>query len=604
MLDRFPPSLLRRSGRVLFALLPVLATLAVPSVAVHSAPAWPTFWVNSTLDGPATGLLTDGVCETAPTNDVCTLRAAIMKANHFPGGGVTINLPGGTYPITIAPAPSADETNGDFNITAPMTIMGAGPGSTIVDAGGLDRAIQIGSGVTVAISNLSIRNGNATAGYGPQSGGGIYNAGILSLSHVAISGGIAQYGGGIQNNTVLTLDGVQVSNSQVQYDGGGIRNSGSLTILNSTLSNNGADRNGGGLFNDLIAQLSSVTVAGNVANADGLSLGSGGGGIYNNAGRTLTLKNSLLAGNFIDIVGNECSGTIISQDYNVLKSPIFCVFTGATSHHLSGVDPLLNPPQDNGGGTLTRALSAGSPAIDWVPAPECSDGAGNPLIVDQRGHPRPLGSGCDAGAFEGAVQAPFLDINLIRNGDAETAAGSPSGAFVGVPNWSLGPGTFSAARYGLATGFPSSNDPSPPDRKANLFVGGASSPSRGSQSLDVSAAWALIDAGSLRFELAGYFGGLLARDDFATLTATFISAANAPLSVIQIGNVSAQDRAGATGLLPRRTAGAVPPGTRQVRLDLELTRVTAGAYNTGFADSLSLILSVNNGTLFVPRINR
>jgi len=46
--------------------------------------------------------LDDSVCETQHGNGACTLRAAIMEANHVAGGGATIVIPAGTYPILIA----------------------------------------------------------------------------------------------------------------------------------------------------------------------------------------------------------------------------------------------------------------------------------------------------------------------------------------------------------------------------------------------------------------------------------------------------------------------------------------------------------------------
>ena len=81
-----------------------------------------TFTVNSTLD--AVDAVTDGVCETAPGNGVCTLRAAITEANAAPGS--TIILPAGTYTLTISPNGlfPDDNTNGDLDILVNMTIAG------------------------------------------------------------------------------------------------------------------------------------------------------------------------------------------------------------------------------------------------------------------------------------------------------------------------------------------------------------------------------------------------------------------------------------------------------------------------------------------------
>ena len=54
----------------------------------------------------------------------------------------------------------------------------------------------------------------------------------------------------------------------------------------------------------------------------------------------------------------------------------------------------LGPLQDNGGPTKTRALGAGSVAIDAIPPDDCE------VDEDQRGESRPAGNGCDVGAFE------------------------------------------------------------------------------------------------------------------------------------------------------------------------------------------------------------
>jgi hypothetical protein len=56
--------------------------------------------------------------------------------------------------------------------------------------------------------------------------------------------------------------------------------------------------------------------------------------------------------------------------------------------------PKLGPLADNGGPTPTRALKAGSPAIDAAGGKPCS------TTTDQRGVTRPKGPKCDIGAFE------------------------------------------------------------------------------------------------------------------------------------------------------------------------------------------------------------
>ena len=61
-----------------------------------------TFTVNSPFDA-ADANPGDGVCETAPGNGVCTLRAAIEEANTLGAGNdATISLPPNTYLLTLA----------------------------------------------------------------------------------------------------------------------------------------------------------------------------------------------------------------------------------------------------------------------------------------------------------------------------------------------------------------------------------------------------------------------------------------------------------------------------------------------------------------------
>ena len=57
----------------------------------------PTFTVNSLGDAPAdfAGDPDYIICRTNPSNSTCTLRAALMNANRFAGGGATIIIPGG-----------------------------------------------------------------------------------------------------------------------------------------------------------------------------------------------------------------------------------------------------------------------------------------------------------------------------------------------------------------------------------------------------------------------------------------------------------------------------------------------------------------------------
>jgi len=397
------------------------AALCLVAAPGHAA----TFVVDTTAD-TVDADTSDGICR--DSGGACSLRAAIQQANALAGDD-TIQLSAATYALSIA---GGDDlaSSGDLDITGNLTLTGAATASTIIDGGGVDRVLDIdpsgAGGVNVTITNLTVRGGNAG-----EAGGGIRNFGTLSLNNVTLtanSSGIN--GGGLFNRGTLTLTNSTVSGNTAGADGGGIYNgSGStLTLTASTLSGNSANstsRNGGGLFNasGATATLTNVTVSGNSAN-------SGGGGVYNsggtatltnvtladnaaalggglfNAAGTATLTNTVVAGS----TGGNCSGAIASLGNN-LDSGGTCAFAGAGD--LSNQNPLLGPLANNGGATQTRALSAGSPAIDAGGNAACP-------ASDQRGvaRPFPVGGSCDIGAFE---FRPPVDL-AIANTDGEECA--------------------------------------------------------------------------------------------------------------------------------------------------------------------------------------
>ena len=98
-----------------------------------------TFTVNSFLDEVDANI---GDCECLTASQTCTLRAAIQEANACLGDDI-INLPPGTYTLTI---PGRDEDlclTGDLDITGNLSINGTNPMDTIIDGNQLDRVFHI-----------------------------------------------------------------------------------------------------------------------------------------------------------------------------------------------------------------------------------------------------------------------------------------------------------------------------------------------------------------------------------------------------------------------------------------------------------------------------
>ncbi len=90
-------------------------------------------------------------------------------------------------------------------------------------------------------------------------------------------------------------------------------------------------------------------------------------------------------------VPSDAYGTLSSQGHNLVQNTNGA--SGFIDSDLLNTAANLGALQDNGGSTATYALLPGSPAIDAG----ASNGAPS---SDQRGFPRPAGSGFDIGAYE------------------------------------------------------------------------------------------------------------------------------------------------------------------------------------------------------------
>ena len=189
-----------------------------------------TFTVNTTLDeqDAYTG---DGICETAPGNGTCSLRAAVQESNSLPNADVIV-LPAGVYTLTLAGILEDWSRYGDLDILGVLTLQGAGAEVTIIDGNQLDRVIDLSwSPVELEISGVTIRNGNVDFPAGlrddlprlAENGGCVRNLGALTLRDSVVAGCRAgRKGGGIYTEGVLDLQRIEVRSNQAGEAGGGI----------------------------------------------------------------------------------------------------------------------------------------------------------------------------------------------------------------------------------------------------------------------------------------------------------------------------------------------------------------------------------------------
>jgi hypothetical protein len=277
--------------------------------------------------------------------------------------------------------------------------------------------IYVGTG-TLTISNSSItgNSGGTTEDYAFGNGIGLYIAG----------GTVAIQNSAITENTIPPPHFGYSENPGV---GGGIFNAGTLTILNTTIGGNVIGTLGGGIFNSGKLSLQGVTIADNTVQGlngiYGLDLGypgscginqgqslqnciHGAGGVYNDPAGTVSVATSVIVANIDQQLGSpgpevgmNCAGSFTSDGRNALGDDTGCTLEpssslhGEPTHDLVNVNANLGALQDNGvPGNAHYPLQSGSPLID----------TGGPVgafctALDQLGDPRPDNI-CDIGAVE------------------------------------------------------------------------------------------------------------------------------------------------------------------------------------------------------------
>jgi fibronectin-binding autotransporter adhesin len=352
-----------------------------------------------------------------------SLREAINTANAVGVGPapatITFNISGAIALTSTLPA-----IDNDF------TIDGSGHAIT-VSGNNAVRVMVVHVGQSLQLRSISITDGAGSNSCGQTCGGGIYNAGTLTVANGTFANNNAWpygVGGGIYNAGTLNVTNSTFM-SNVAYYCGGIYNAGTVIVSTSTFMGNnstGANGIGGGICNDpgRTLTVSNSTFANNSATWSG-------GGIYN-AG-TLTVTNSTFSGNrdsrnyggslynagMLNVTssiiahsmsGDDCfnDGTLTGS-HNLIQAEgaHACGMTNGIDGNIIGVDPLLGPLADNGGSTLTLLPLPGSPAIN------AGDNASCPPF-DQRGVKRPQGAICDIGAVESLIWPRARLLQIVR----------------------------------------------------------------------------------------------------------------------------------------------------------------------------------------------
>ncbi|MBN2293419.1 MAG: hypothetical protein JXM70_13400 [Pirellulales bacterium] len=276
----------------------------------------------------------DNLEDNVDLDGLITLREAIEAANkNLSVGDATAGWDGldriDFDPSLFADGPGTIVLDGSsLAITEDLEILGPGADKLVIDADGRSNVIRIINGVTATIDGVTITGG------ADNSGGGIYNSGMLTVANSTISGNSANDGGGItiygnSSDTSLTVIGSTIAGNSADrgggiynnslggtatlaitdsiisdnsaYEGGGLYSNvgfysnsfGTATIIDSTFSENSAIKDGGGIRN----YSGEMTISSSRFN--GNSAGEDGGGVRTHYG-TMRIENSSFSGNSAD----------------------------------------------------------------------------------------------------------------------------------------------------------------------------------------------------------------------------------------------------------------------------------------------------------------
>ena len=301
---------------------------------------------------------------------------------------------------------------------------GASGGAVHVQNGELHLADTLIAATTATSSGgaVAIAGGPMTAtdcqfvGNSAANGGAISTAAYVLLERTTFSGNSATQSGGAgyfsgSSGTLAFVDSTLSGNSAANGGAIGMTHGGSIDVTNSTLSGNTATGSGGAIYGRKYPQvtLTNATISGNSA--------ASGGGMWiaadgNYGTTTLASSNSIVsansAGNGKDMAGSYAQ---LTGNNNLFGTALnVAPFNNAGNANVFSDNPGLGPLADNGGTTNTRALLAGSPAIDAG-----SNAVAAGLTTDQRGtgFARVVGGTVDIGAYE------YLGEDRIFLGDFE-----------------------------------------------------------------------------------------------------------------------------------------------------------------------------------------
>ncbi len=215
--------------------------------------------------------------------DDLSLREAIREANNSPGPD-TIQLPDGTYSLTLTGANEDLNATGDLDITEGLTIIGvSGARDNVIVSGNLaDRVFDYfpnSPSDVLRIENLTVS-------------GGLVD-GLGNINATPLGGGIAAVSGSLTLSNVIVRDNSVTSTSSISNGGGVYATVQTFQMQNSLILSNTARDDGGGLY----VQAASVAITGSTIQSNQAGLDGGGAFLLNPSANAVDIFQSTFIGN-------------------------------------------------------------------------------------------------------------------------------------------------------------------------------------------------------------------------------------------------------------------------------------------------------------------
>jgi hypothetical protein len=391
----------------------------------------------------------------------CTLREAVIKANHHGGGDTIVLASGKTYKLSYGASlvPEDQAASKDLDVRGTLTVRSSGSGKTTVDAQHKFRAFETFAPAT--FRNLVVKRGDA---YAEDPGNGLLGGGLFTdpggrakILDSRFTGnffeGITSGGAPVAisrstisgNSTGVTAQSgtVSISRSAIaaNQQGGVGANTAHVAISRSTIVGNTGGL--GALYVNFSASVSRSTIRGNT-NDSGV-----GGGIL--VYGTLGLRDSTVSGNFARDGGGGIAvpqgtaslvnDTVYGNRTNGPGGGIDLTNTGAAT--LNAVTVTRNVANadglggETGGGLFTNLSGSFTSVANSIVAlnsgglsPDCSGtvtSAGENLVGNS--------NGCSGGAMFSSLNGDFVDagssplgLDTLKNngGPTKTVAISKS----------------------------------------------------------------------------------------------------------------------------------------------------------------------------------